>query len=87
MTPFTSTFIAVCIALIALEIAVMMAAMVYLALRVQRAAQSVEVLAYRVEESVSSVTSSLTSGWMKALQAGASLLTGAFRARQRRNED
>ena len=87
MTPFTAGFIAVCIALIALEVAVMMAALVYLALRVRRAAESVEVLAYRVEESVSNVTSSLTSGWMKALQAGASLLTGAFRARQRHQED
>jgi hypothetical protein len=87
MTPFTAGFMSVCLALIALEIAVMMAAVVYLAVRVQKAAESVEVLAYRVEESVSNVTSSLTSGWMKALTAGASLLTGAWRGRQRHQED
>ena len=87
MTPFTAGFIAACIALIALEIAVMMAALVFLALRVRRAAESVEVLAYRVEESVANVSSTFTSGWVKALQAGASLLTGAWRGRQSRQED
>jgi hypothetical protein len=82
MTAGTATFMAVCLGLIALEIGIIMAALVILALRVRRAAESVEVLAYRVEESVSNVSASLTSGWMKGIQAAAALATGMWKSRR-----
>lgn len=83
MTPFTAGFIAACIALIAVEIGVIMGAVIFLVVRVRRTAESVEVLAYRVEESVNNVSESLTSGWMRGLQAAASLATGLWRGRHK----
>jgi hypothetical protein len=72
------TFIAVCLALIVLEIGVMMAAVVIVALKVQKSAEAIEVLAYRVEDKVTS----FRTGWVHALQGAASLVTGFMSARK-----
>jgi hypothetical protein len=73
------TFIAVCLALIVLEIGVMMGAVVFVALKLKKSAEAVEVLAYRVEDRVMS----FRTGWLHALQGAASLVTGILS--QRRN--
>jgi hypothetical protein len=77
-----TTFIAVCLGLIVLELGVLVAALAYAALKVQKTAQAVEVLTYRVEEQVSTFGNGIHSGWMKALQVGASLAGGIWRGRR-----
>ena len=76
------TFVAVCLALIVLELGILVGALAYAALKVQKTAQAVEVLTYRVEEQVSSFGNGMHSGWMKALQVGASLAGGIWRQRR-----
>lgn len=76
------TFIAVCLGLIVLELGILVAALAYAALKVQKTAQAVEVLTYRVEEQVSTFGNGLQSGWMKALQVGASLAGGIWKGRR-----
>jgi len=72
------TFIAVCLALLVLEIGIMMAAVVVLVLRVKKSVEAVEILAYRVEDKVMS----FRTGWIHALQGAASLVTGFMSARK-----
>lgn len=57
------TFIAVCLALIVLELGIMIGVFVFTMLRLKDAAQAVEVAAYRVDQEVLSFGSSLRSGW------------------------
>lgn len=72
------TFIAVCLALIVLELGVMVGVFAYAMLRVKDAASAVEVAAYRVDEEVHSAGDALRSGWSGALKtvfsAGMALL-------------
>lgn len=75
-------FVAVCLGLIVLELGILVGALAYAALKVQKTAQAVEVLTYRVEEQVSSFGNGLQSGWLKALQVGASLAGGVWRSRR-----
>ena len=76
--PSMDTFIAVCLALIVLELAVMIGVFAYVMLRVKDAAAAVEVAAYRVDQEVLSVGESLRSSWggmlKTAVSAGLSLL-------------
>lgn len=72
------TFIAVCMGLLVLEIGLILAAVVFLVLRVRKSVEAVEVLAYRIEDQVLS----LRSGWMKALGGAASLVGGLWSARK-----
>lgn len=60
------TFIAVCLGLIVLELAVMIAVFTAAMLKVKEAAQAVEIAAYRVDQEVHSVGASLRSGWFNA---------------------
>lgn len=62
------TFIAVCLGLIVLELAVMIAVFTAAMLKVKDAAQAVEIAAYRVDQEVSSVGQSLRSGWFSAVK-------------------
>lgn len=78
------TFLAVCVAIIAAEIGVLMLTALFLVLRVRRTAHAVEVLAYRVEEEVESFGSTMRSGWMKGLQTLAGLLGGFWSGRRHR---
>ncbi|MDE2039899.1 MAG: hypothetical protein KGO96_09255 [Elusimicrobia bacterium] len=73
-----TTFIAVCMGLLVLEIGLILAAVLFLTLRVKNSAKAVEVLAYRIEDQVLSVR----SGWGKALQSVASFLGGYFSGRK-----
>ncbi|MBI2384579.1 MAG: hypothetical protein HYV14_01065 [Elusimicrobia bacterium] len=62
------TFIAVCLALIVVELAVMVGVFVVVMLRVKDAAAAVEVAAYRVDQEVLSVGETFRSGWGGALR-------------------
>lgn len=57
------TFIAVCLALIVLELAVMLAVFAITMNKVKDAASAVEVAAYRVDQEVLSVGETFRSGW------------------------
>lgn len=70
--PSMDTFIAVCLALIVLELAVMIGAFVFVMLRVKDAAAAVEVAAYRVDQEVLSVGEAFRSGWGGALRTALS---------------
>lgn len=61
--PSMDTFIAVCLALIVVELAVMIGAFVVVMLRVRDAAAAVEVAAYRVDQEVLAVGETFRSGW------------------------
>jgi len=73
------TFIAVCLALIVLELAVMIAVFTFVMLRVKDAAAAVEVAAYRVDQEVLSVGETLRSGWGRTLGTVASAAMSFFR--------
>ena len=62
------TFIAVCLALIVLELGVMIAVFIYTMLRLKDAAQAVEVAAYRVDQEVHSFGQTVRSGWGDTLR-------------------
>ena len=67
--PSMDTFIAVCLALIVVELAVMIGVFAYVMLRVKDAAAAVEVAAYRVDQEVLSVGETFRSGWGGTLSA------------------
>ncbi len=73
-----NTFIAVCLALIVVELAVMIGVFAYVMLRVKDAAAAVEVAAYRVDQEVLCAGETLRSGWggtlKTILSAGLSLI-------------
>ena len=73
-----TNFIAVCMGLLVLELGAILAAVVFLVLRVKKSVEAVEVLAYRVEDKVAS----FKSGWIHALQGAASLVTGFMSSRR-----
>ncbi|PIR17125.1 MAG: hypothetical protein COV48_08985 [Elusimicrobia bacterium CG11_big_fil_rev_8_21_14_0_20_64_6] len=72
------TFIAVCLALIVLELAVMIGVFVITMMSIKDAAAAVEVAAYRVDQEALSVGETFRSGWGGTLStiisAGVSLL-------------
>lgn len=61
--PSMDTFIAVCLGLIVLELAVMIGVFAYAMIHVKNAASAVEVAAYRVDQEVASAGESLRGGW------------------------
>ncbi len=71
MPPMT-TFIAVCLALVVLELAVMIAVFVVAMLKLRDAARAVEVAAYRVDQEVCEFGRGLRSGWGQALKTALS---------------
>jgi|CXWL01.1.fsa_nt_gi hypothetical protein len=73
------TFIAVCLALIVAELAVMIAVFVVTMLKLKQAAQAVEVAAYRVDQEVLSFGDSLRSSWGSALKTLLSAGLSVFR--------
>jgi hypothetical protein len=62
------TFIAVCLALIVVELALMIGVFTFVMLKVKDAATAVEVAAYRVDQEVLSVGETFRSGWGGALK-------------------
>ena len=76
------TFIAVCVGLIALELGVLCIGLLVAVFRVKRAAEAFEVLTYRLEEQLLHFSNGLRSGWVKVLQAGASVAAGLWKSRR-----
>jgi len=72
----TGTFIAVCLALIVLELGVMIAVFCVAMWKVRDAAQAVEIASYRVDQEVLSLGQTVRSGWGEALRA---VLSASFR--------
>ena len=66
--PSMDTFIAVCLALIVVELAVMIGVFAMAMLRVRDAAQAVEVAAYRVDQQVQTFGEAINSGWAQTLK-------------------
>lgn len=62
------TFIAVCLALIVLELGIMIAVFAVAMIRVKDAAQAVEVAAYRVDQEVQTFGESMRTGWVQTLK-------------------
>ena len=77
--PSMDTFIAVCLALIVVELAVMIAVLAAAMVKVRNAAQAVEIAAYRVDQEVSSLGASMRSGWVSSLKSLLSLGLQFFR--------
>lgn len=75
-------FIAVCLALIVLELGVFIAVGVFTLLKVRQAAQAVEVTAYRVEHQVEAVGSALSNGWVGTGVKAAMAVAGHFMGRR-----
>lgn len=73
------TFIAVCLGLIVVELAVMIAVFAVAMLRVRDAASAVEVAAYRVDQEVQTFGESMRSGWVSALKGALSVGLKLFR--------
>ncbi len=80
------TFMAVCLGLITLELGIIVAALLIVALRLRDTAQAIEVLAYRVDQEVENIGSTLRSGWLKTLGATASVISGLWSGRQRQKD-
>jgi hypothetical protein len=62
------TFIAVCLALIVVELGIMIAVFAMAMIKVRDAAQAVEVASYRVDREVETFGESLRTGWGQALK-------------------
>jgi hypothetical protein len=67
------TFIAVCLALIVVELGVMIAVFAVAMIRVKDAAQAVEVAAYRVDQEVQTFGETMRTGWVQALKSVVSI--------------
>lgn len=66
--PSMDTFIAVCLALIVLELALMVGVFAAAMIRVRDAARAVEAAAYRVDQEVQACGQSLRAGWLQTLK-------------------
>ena len=73
------TFIAVCLGLIVVELAVMIAVFAIAMLRVRDAAAAVESAAYRVDQEVQTFGETMRSGWVSALKSAVSVGLQFFR--------
>ena len=68
-------FIAVCLALIVVELGVMIAVVVVAMLKLKDAAQAIEVAAYRVDQEILTLGQTMRSGWGETFRA---LLSAGF---------
>ena len=68
MPSIMDTFIAVCLALIVVELGIMIAVFSVAMFKVRDAAQAVEVAAYRVDQEVLTFGESMRSGWVATLK-------------------
>ena len=59
------TFIAVCLAVLVVELTVLIVVLIATLLQMRKAALAVEVLAYRVDQQVSSFGEAVRSGWLR----------------------
>lgn len=75
-------FIAVCLGIITLELAVVLAFLIATLISVREAARAFETLAYRVDEEVDQVSNAMKTGWMRALQAAAGIAASFWTGRR-----
>jgi hypothetical protein len=59
------TFIAVCLAVIVVELGILVAVLTAALMQIKKAAQAVEVLTYRVDQQVASFGEAVHSGWLR----------------------
>ena len=59
------TFIAVCLAVLVVELGILVVMMVVALLQIKKTAQAVEVLTYRIDQQVASFGECVRSGWMQ----------------------
>ena len=58
------TLIAVCLAVIVVELSILVVVLIITLLQIKKAAQAVEVLTYRVDQQVASFGEAVRSGWL-----------------------
>jgi hypothetical protein len=58
------TFIAVCLAVLVVELSILVVVLIITLLQIKKAAQAVEVLTYRVDQQVASFGDAVRSGWL-----------------------
>ncbi|MBI4377343.1 MAG: hypothetical protein HY549_12960 [Elusimicrobia bacterium] len=73
------TFIAVCIAVIAVELGILIVALAFAVFRIQKTARAVEIVAFRLEDRLLNFGSNI---WMRALQGAASVAGGLWKSRR-----
>lgn len=76
-----------CLVLITVELALITVFLVVTLLKIRQTAQAVEVLAYRVDHEVEHIGETMRSGWVKSLQAAASVIGGLWGGGRRRQHD
>ena len=72
------TFIAVCLAVLVVELSILMAALVATLLQIKKAARAVEVLTYRIDHQVAAFGETVHSGWARVFQAALNLAARFF---------
>ena len=75
--------IAICLGMIVIELAVALVFFVLAILHVRQAARAVEVLTYRVDEEVDHFGTVMRSGWVRSIQAMASVAAGFWTGRNK----
>ena len=73
-----TTFIAVCLSLITVELGIIAACLVVALSQIGRVTKSLELVCYRLEEKIGQVESILKSGWTRALGATTSFISGLW---------
>ena len=58
------TFIAVCLAVIVVELSILVVVLIITLLQIRKAAQAAEVLTYRVDQQIASFGEAVRSGWL-----------------------
>ena len=75
--------IAVCAVVVAIELGIAIAGFVLMTLAIREGARAVEMLAYRVDEEVEHVGTTMRSGWVRSLQALAGIASGIWLGKKR----
>ena len=72
------TLIAVCLAVIAVELSILVVVLIITLLQIKKAAQAVEVLTYRVDQQVASFGDTVRSGWLRVFGTAISFAGRCF---------
>jgi hypothetical protein len=72
------TLIAVCLAVLVVELTVLIAVLVVTLLQVRKSAQAVEVLTYRLDQQVAAFGEAVRSGWMQLFGTALNLASRYF---------
>jgi hypothetical protein len=72
------TFIAVCLAVLVVELSILVVVLITTLLQIKKAAQAVEILTYRVDQQVSSFGDAVRSGWLRLFGTAINLASRYF---------